>query len=211
VEHVANPDDRRTKQLRLTGAGRAELRELDRLSDELAASVLAPLDAGERERLLRAQADVRRLLAISMVSIGPEDPHSPDARWCLGHYYAELDERFEEGFERPDGPPRDILAFLVARVHGQPAGCGILRALEPGAGEIVRMWVDRPHRGLGIAGRLLAALEDEARGRGLELVRLDTNRVLDEAKAMYAGAGYAPIDRYNDNPYANHWFEKRLA
>jgi hypothetical protein len=35
--------------------------------------------------------------------------------------------------------------------------------------------------------------------------------VLDEARAMYLGAGYAEITRYNDNPYANHWFEKRLA
>jgi DNA-binding MarR family transcriptional regulator len=211
VEQAPKPADRRTKQLTLTRAGRAELRELDRRSDEIAASALAPLDSEQRWRLLRAQAEVRRLLAISMVSMEPEDPGSPDARWCLGHYYAELDERFEEGFETPAGPPTDILAFLVARVGGQPAGCAILRALGPDAAEIVRMWVDRPQRGLGIATRLLAALEDEARARGLGLVRLDTNRSLDEAKAMYRGAGYVEIERYNDNPYANHWFEKRLA
>lgn len=211
VEGRPNPADRRTRQLRLTRAGRSELRELDRLSDELAASALAPLDAAQRRRLLDAQAEVRRLLAVSMVSIAPEDPGSPDARWCLGHYYAELAERFEEGFEAPREPAPDILVCLVARIQGQPAGCGILRALGPGAGEIVRMWVDRPQRGLGIATRLLAALEDAARQRGLELIRLDTNRVLDEARAMYAGAGYVEIERYNDNPYANHWFEKRLA
>jgi DNA-binding MarR family transcriptional regulator len=211
VEQAPKPGDRRTKQLTLTRAGRAELRELDRRSDELAASALAPLDAEQRQRLLRAQADVRRLLAISMVSIEPEDAGSPDARWCLGHYYAELDERFEEGFEAPREPAAGILVCLVARVDGQPAGCAILRELGPESAEIVRMWVDRPHRGLGIAGRLLAALEDEAQTRGLELVRLDTNRALDEAKAMYAAAGYVEIGRYNDNPYANHWFEKRLT
>jgi DNA-binding MarR family transcriptional regulator/ribosomal protein S18 acetylase RimI-like enzyme len=211
VVQAPDPADRRTKRLRLTRAGRAQLRELDRVSDELAAAVLAPLDPGQRDRLLRAQAEVRRLLAVSMVSIQPEDPGSADARWCLGHYYAELDERFEEGFEAPRQPAPDILACLIARVGGQPAGCGILRGLGPGAGEIVRMWVDRPHRGLGIAKRLLAALEGEARARGLELVRLDTNRALDEAKAMYRAAGYVEIDRYNDNPYANHWFEKRLT
>ena len=27
---------------------------------------------------------------------------------------------------------------------------------------------------------------------------------------MYLSAGYVEIPRYNDNPYANHWFEKRL-
>jgi DNA-binding MarR family transcriptional regulator len=211
VERVPNPADRRTRRIRLTRAGRAELRELDRISDELAASALAPLDDEQRARLLRAQAEVRHLLALSMVSIEPEDPASADARWCLGHYYAELDDRFEEGFEAPATPAADILVFLVARIGGQPAGCGVLRALGPGTGEIVRMWVDRPHRGLGVAKRLLQALEARAGELGLERVRLDTNRALDEAKAMYRAAGYVEIERYNDNPYANHWFEKRLA
>jgi DNA-binding MarR family transcriptional regulator len=211
IERVANPADRRAKRLRLTGTGRVELRELDRISDELAASALAPLDDDQRARLLRAQAEVRHLLAVSMVSIEPEDPASADARWCLGHYYAELDERFEDGFDAPGTPAADILVFLVARIGGQPAGCGVLRALGPGAGEIVRMWVDRPHRGLAIARRLLSALEGEAKALGLDVVRLDTNRALDEAKAMYRAAGYVEIERYNDNPYANHWFEKRLA
>src|SRR4051794_22244853 len=99
VEAETDPDDRRTRRLRLTAAGRSEMGELDRIADELAASALAPLDAGQRERLLRAQAEVRRLLAISMVTIGREDPSSSDARWCLGHYFAELAERFEEAFD----------------------------------------------------------------------------------------------------------------
>jgi ribosomal protein S18 acetylase RimI-like enzyme len=58
---------------------------------------------------------------------------------------------------------------------------------------------------------LLEALEQRAAEHGFEAVRLDTNRALDEAKAMYRSAGYVEIARYNDNPYANHWFEKRLT
>ncbi len=73
------------------------------------------------------------------------------------------------------------------------------------------MWVDRAHRGLGIGRRILEDLERQAVVLGLDHVRLDTNRALDEAKAMYRGGGYVEIARYNDNPYANHWFEKRLA
>ena len=73
------------------------------------------------------------------------------------------------------------------------------------------MWVDRPHRGLGIAGRLLEALEHEAAARGHERVRLYTNRSLGEAKAMYRSRGYVEIPRYNDDPFADHWFEKRLS
>src|SRR3954469_4428234 len=177
IEAEADPDDRRTRRLRLTAAGRSEMGELDRISDELAASALAPLDAGQRERLLRAQAEVRRLLAISMVTIGREDPSSSDARWCLGHFFAELAERFEEAFDPARTlPALDLDAFLIARLSGQPAACGVLRTLRPGVGEILRMWVDRPHRGLGIGARMLDALEAEAAALGHASVLLYTNR-----------------------------------
>jgi DNA-binding MarR family transcriptional regulator/GNAT superfamily N-acetyltransferase len=210
VEQRPNPPDRRTKQLGLTRAGRAELRAINRISDELAADALAPLDDVQRELLLRAQAEVRHLLALSMVEIDHVDPRSTDARWCLGHYYAELDERFEEGFDATVWPA-DVTRFVLARIGGQPAGCGVLKTLRPEVGEIARMWVDRAHRGLGIAKRLLAALERDARELGFQTIRLDTNRALDEAKAMYRASGYMEIERYNDNPYADHWFEKRLT
>jgi GNAT superfamily N-acetyltransferase/DNA-binding MarR family transcriptional regulator len=204
--------------LRLTSAGRSLLSELERDSDELAASVLAPLSAEQRARLARAQADVRRLLAVSMVSIAAEDPASDDAKWCLSHYFAELAERFEDPFDPGRTLPADAAdlrapagAFLIARVGGEPAGCGALKTHSPGVGEIMRMWVDRAHRGLGIGARILDALEQHAAGLGHHTVRLYTNRSLDEAKSMYRARGYEEIPRYNDDPYANHWFEKRLA
>lgn len=102
-------------------------------------------------------------------------------------------------------------AFFLARFNGQPAGCGALKTLRPGTGEIVRMWVDGTHRGLGIGARILDALEAQAIALGHDRVRLYTNRSLAEAKAMYRARGYLAIDRYNDDPYANHWFEKRLS
>jgi DNA-binding MarR family transcriptional regulator/GNAT superfamily N-acetyltransferase len=215
VEEAPNPADRRTKRLRLTRAGRSEMRKLDRISDELAASALAPLTGEQRDRLLRAQAEVRHLLAISMTAIEPVDPSSADARWCLGHYFAELAERFEEGFDPGDPLPPDELvpprgAFLLVRFNGQPAGCGVVLTLGPGVGEIKRMWVDGAHRGLGLGARLLHALEEQSAALGHTRVRLDTNRALAEAKAMYRSHGYTAISRYNDNPYANHWFEKPL-
>ena len=204
--------------LSLTAAGRSLLDDLDRDSDELAASVLAPLSAEQRERLTRAQADVRRLLAVSMVSVAHEDPASDDARWCLSHYFAELAERFEEHFDPGRTLPADAAdmvppsgAFLIARLGGEPAGCGGLKTQSPGVGEIVRMWVDPADRGLGIGARILGALEEHAAELGHRTVRLYTNRSLNEAKAMYASRGYEEIPRYNDDPYANHWFEKRLA
>jgi DNA-binding MarR family transcriptional regulator/GNAT superfamily N-acetyltransferase len=218
VEQRPNPSDRRTKRLALTRAGRSELRVLNRSSDQLAAAALEPLTDEQRTRLLEAQNEVKRLLAISMVSIEVEDPTSADARWCMGHYFAELSERFEERFDPSRTLPADaadlvspVGAFLVARLSGQPAGCGALKTLAPGVGELMRMWVDRPHRGLGIGARILDALEQQARALGHERVRLYTNRSLAEAKAMYSARGYVEIPRYNDDPYANHWFEKRLT
>jgi DNA-binding MarR family transcriptional regulator/N-acetylglutamate synthase-like GNAT family acetyltransferase len=202
--------DRRTKRLTLTAAGRAEIAELDRISDELAAATLAPLGDEQRERLMQAQAEVRRLLAISMVSIAPEDPGSADARWCLGHYFADLAARFDFDPARTLPTGADDL-FLLARFDGQPAGCGVLKALDAKTAEILRMWVDRPHRGLGIAGRLLEGLEAAAAERGHVSVRLYTNRSLAEAKALYRTRGYEEIPRYNDDPFADHWFEKRLS
>ena len=215
VEERPSPADGRTKQLRLTRKGRVELRTLNRLSDEFAALALTPLTDEQRSRLLDAQADVQRLLAVSMVTIERESPSSADARWCLGHYFAELGERF--GLEEHRTLPAEEAellppagAFLVARANGQPAGCGALKTHAPGVGELTRMWVDGPHRGLGIGARMLDALEAEAAGLGHASVRLYTERSLSEAQAMYRSRGYVEIPRYNDDPYATHWFEKRL-
>ena len=88
--------------------------------------------------------------------------------------------------------------------------CGAVRVIGRRLAEIKRMWVTPARCGLGIAPRLLAALEDQALALGCPTVRLDTNGALTEAIALYQRNGYRAIPRYNDNPYAQHWFEKRL-
>ena len=72
------------------------------------------------------------------------------------------------------------------------------------------MWVAASARGLGLGRRLLGELEDHARRRGAPAVRLDTNRTLREAIALYRSSGYDEIDAFTAEPYAHHWFEKRL-
>src|SRR5689334_4448836 len=63
----AGEQDRRVRVARITPKGEEELRELDRRSDELAGSLLAPLSGPQRERLVAAMRDVERLLTAAMV------------------------------------------------------------------------------------------------------------------------------------------------
>ncbi|WP_268236087.1 GNAT family N-acetyltransferase [Isoptericola cucumis] len=102
-------------------------------------------------------------------------------------------------------------AFVVATCDGAPVACGGVQALDDGAGEIKRMWVHPAWRGAGLGSRLLRHIEGVCRDLGHDVVRLDTNGSLTEALAMYERAGYRHVGRYNDNPYAEHFFAKRLA
>jgi DNA-binding MarR family transcriptional regulator len=214
----ASAADRRVRVARLTRRGRAERAALDRRSDALAASLLEPLTPGRRERLVRAMGEVERLLAAGAVEIAPADPRSPDARRCLEAYAAEIDARFDGGFDEgasiPAGPaeltpPAGLL--LLARLDGRAVGCGALRLHGREPAEIKRMWVAPEARGLGLGRRMLEALEREAASRGARAARLETNRALVEAIAMYREAGYREVAPFNDEPHAHHWFEKPLA
>ena len=104
-------------------------------------------------------------------------------------------------------PPAGYL--LVARLDEQPIGCGGL-IIQGTGGEIKRLWVAEAARGLGVARRLMAALEDMARVAGATTVQLDTNKALTEAQALYRTIGYQEVARFNANPYAHHWFRKQL-
>ncbi|MCE9621463.1 MAG: GNAT family N-acetyltransferase [Actinomycetia bacterium] len=135
----------------------------------------------------------------------------------MTRYFTELDSRFDGGFEPGDTLTVDAAsmtapagAFVVARSDGAAIGCGGVIRMDDRSAEIKRMWVDPEWRGLGLGKGLLANLESHAARLGFSVVRLDTNSALTEAIAMYEGAGYRAIERYNDNPYARHWFEKQL-
>ena len=72
------------------------------------------------------------------------------------------------------------------------------------------MWVDRSRRGLGLGRRILVALEAQAAELGFEVLRLETNRTPAEAQGLYRRYGYREVAAFNDDPYADHWFEKRI-
>ncbi|MEV0994439.1 bifunctional helix-turn-helix transcriptional regulator/GNAT family N-acetyltransferase [Nonomuraea sp. NPDC050202] len=217
VVEAGGPDGR-VRTARLTPAGAAEREELDRRSDEAAASMLGRLSAGQRERLVTAMSEVERLLVASMVEIGVLDPGHPGARHCLTAYVAELARRFESGFDPARSlpatddelrPPAGML--LVATMRAEPVGCVALK-LHPGSAtaELKRMWVAPSARGLGLGRRLLAEAESRAAAHGVRTLRLETNRALTEAIALYRSAGYAEVPAFSDERYAHHWFDKHL-
>jgi len=215
---VSRPDtsDGRVRRVTLTAKGKRLWQSLDRRSEDFAASLLAPLPASQRERLLKAMAEVERCLRASAVTIDVADPSSREARACLEAYFAELNARFDDGFDpertvsaHPEELVPPLGCFLVARLDGEAVGCGALKIHRGAWGEIKRMWVAPFARGLGIAQRLLDSLEVRAVTAGVDVLRLDTNRSLAQARKLYARNGYVEIAPYNANPYADYWFEKR--
>ncbi|TDD99075.1 bifunctional helix-turn-helix transcriptional regulator/GNAT family N-acetyltransferase [Jiangella asiatica] len=216
---VTGPDqaDRRVTVARLTQAGLAERDQLDRRADELAASLLDPLTERQRDRLVAAMSDVERLLTAAGVRVAPADPADAAARFCVGEYVAELNSRFDAGFD----PARSIPAadadlrppaglMLVATLNGAPVGCGALKLHGTEPAEIKRMWVAESARGLGLGRRLLTELERRAATLGARVVRLETNQTLTEAIELYRSAGYTEVEAFDAEPYAHHWFEKTL-
>jgi DNA-binding MarR family transcriptional regulator/GNAT superfamily N-acetyltransferase len=212
-----NEADRRTRVVRLTQAGIVERDMLDQLSDEQAWSFLEPLSGAQQDELVSAMRNVGRLLTAAVVEIKAVEPTDPDARRCFEAYFADLDRRSESGFDRAASisvephqvrPPAGVL--LLAYLGAEPVGCGALKNHPDAPSEIKRMWVAESARGLGIGRRLLVELESRALEHGARIVRLDTNRILTEAIAMYRGAGYVEVPAFNDESFAHHWFEKEL-
>jgi putative acetyltransferase len=149
------------------------------------------------------------------ITVTIENPHSADALLLIERLSAELGARYND-----DGSgafsPDDILvpggAFVIARLHQEPVGCGALRPLREGIGEIKRMFVEPRARGRGIARKILRELEAIAERTGYNAVWLETGTLQPEAIALYETSGYKRIDcygQYVDNPLSI-CFEKRL-
>jgi DNA-binding MarR family transcriptional regulator len=208
VEVRPDPADRRRRMVALTRRGRSTLQRLEDRSESHAEAMIEPLTERQRVRLSEALATADLLVraaTVHLLEVGPTHPVAADA---VGRYFAELDRRFPDGFD--PGRPDTEGTYLVATSDGRPVACGGVLDLGDGFAEIKRMWVHPDWRGAGLGSRLLRELEQLAAKLGHDVVRLDTNGTLTEAIAMYGRAGYRRIERYNENPYAEAWFEKDL-
>ncbi len=139
-----------------------------------------------------------------MIRVAHTPVDHPDALRLIGESEAELAALYAPEVRSAFSPEQLIAArvhFVVARIDGAAAGCGGLAPLD-GYGELKRIFTTAGARGHGVGRAVVAALEAEARRRGLPLMRLETGDASPEALALYARCGYArrgPFGHYLEN------------
>jgi GNAT superfamily N-acetyltransferase len=142
------------------------------------------------------------------IDIRREDLSSATVRTLIAALNAELQEQYPEpGANFFSLDPGEVAAgrgaFFVAYADGVPVGCGAIRLIDARTAEIKRMYVDPAVRGRGVARRILATLEREARALGATRAVLETGSRQSPALRLYRAAGYSAIPcwgEYADAP-----------
>lgn len=215
IETRPNPADRRGRIAKLTALGRREFDVYETLSNERAAAVLARHN--NARHLLDAMDVVTIALSRDDIVFAETDYSSPLAAECLNAFATELSNRLNSGFDLENSGDPDLSqmkhphgTFVVAKLGNMALGCVGIKGNGTDIAEVKRMWIAPAARGLGLARRLMTTAEDAARALGITTLRLDTNHVLHEAVSLYHKTGWTEIDRFNDDPYPDVFFEKSL-
>jgi putative acetyltransferase len=154
------------------------------------------------------------------VSVAYVSSPTDDARALIGELDAELNADYppaqRHGFSVDRVFQPDVL-FFVARLDGEPAGCGAV-ALADGYGEVKRMYVRPQARGKNVAQAVLERIEQEARTRKVDRLVLETGDIRHAAMRFYERAGFprcGAFGPYLDMPAhaieRSVFYEKRLA
>ncbi|MGA7522573.1 MAG: GNAT family N-acetyltransferase [Acidobacteriaceae bacterium] len=114
---------------------------------------------------------------------------------------------------------------LLGFVEDEAAGCVALKPLripsrppEERACEMKRLWVRPGQQGTGLGRQLAEAVIEAARARGYHAMVLDTMPAsMQAAYGLYRSMGFAPVERYNQNPVLRQaealeiaWLRKEL-
>ena len=170
-------------------------------SDDLARSLLEPLTSAQRGRLVAAMREVERLLTAAMVDMRPATrrtatpgaacrPTSPSSTGASTR--ASTRRRSTGRAARAAAAGRACCSWRYLR--GEPVGCGALKFHADAPAEIKRMWVAAAARGLGRRPAAARRAGGHAAGpTAARTVRLETNRALTEAIALYRSAGYREV------------------
>ncbi len=145
------------------------------------------------------------------ITIVPEDPRKPDIRKLieeLDAYQAELyppESNHLEPLEKLISPD---YYFIAARNEGALVGIASFRRMpvqkeSKSYVEIKRLYIPRQFRGMGLATRLMDALEKKALQEGYVEARLETGIHQNEALSLYEKRGYqktVPFGAYQEDP-----------
>jgi len=101
-------------------------------------------------------------------------------------------------------PPRGALLLVCAR--DTPVGCGALRSLGPGVGELKRIYLRSEYRGQGLGRRLTRTLVEHARRLGYRRLLLDSLPGMTNAIRLYRSLGFEPVPAYWDHPFPGALF-----
>jgi len=134
----------------------------------------------------------------------------PEIKALLEEHLADL---------RSKSPPCSVHALDLERLR-QPditfwsvwegkalVGCGALKELDPGHGEIKSMRTVAAHLRKGIAAKVVRHILEEAKRRGYRRLSLETGSTKDFAPAhnLYAGFGFkpcGPFADYKEDPFS---------
>lgn len=131
------------------------------------------------ERVSGPSDEIRELIDELNVALSGSGLYLPEQ-----HHYVPFEQLF-------DGNVR----FFLARLDGVAVGCGGV-ALDDGFAEVKRMYTRPTARRAGVARSVLRRLEEEAKGAGYSILRLETGVYQDEANAFYSREGFEECDAF---------------
>ena len=196
--------DGRRQVVRLTAKGRREFDELDRRQARAIDTLLAPLDDGQRTRLVAAMGQIRRVLSnqTPRADVVLRPPQPGDLGWVVerhgARYAAEFgwDATFEalvarivaEFAERRDARRE---AAWIAELDGERVGCVFCTAADAEhTAQLRLLLVESSARGSGVGTRLVDECVRFAKRAGYRRMTLWTNDVLVAARRIYERAGF---------------------
>ena len=206
VTRQPGEEDRRRSHVALTARGRKAFRKLDEGSRKDIQTLLAPLSAEDRSRLLTAMSGIERVLGDEPEEKVPfilRSPVSGDYGWIVHRHGILYNQQFgwDETFE---GLVAEIVAEIVrdfdpkrercwiAERHGEFAGCVFLirNRKDASTAQLRLLLVEPRARGFGIGRRLVRECTTFARQCGYRKIMLYTNSVLRSARKIYQAEGY---------------------
>jgi DNA-binding MarR family transcriptional regulator/GNAT superfamily N-acetyltransferase len=203
-----NLTDRRSSHIALTTDGDIIAERLNRKSNDAVATLIGPLDAGQRARLVDAMRTIRTVLGDIEPTPVVLRPHRlGELGWMIhrqgvlynqqygwnGEFEALIAGIYSEYERSPSDPPRNL---WVAEWNGEVAGSIFCMPSEglPGSAQLRMLYVEPVARGQGIGGRLVEQCVAFARDAGYERMRLWTHSIQEGARRIYAAAGFTIVE-----------------